>query len=1129
MKKLATRSLALMLVLALCLGLVAGIAASAATADDLVGTWQTSNGQRTFVLNEDGTGTYNYTGAVMNKGEKTLTWAYDGTTLTITPELGKFVSLSFDGTTLKAKPNMTNYDWAYVAYSFTKVVEETVEDVTVHAYVPAEWEAAYLYAWKADNTNAGAWPGNAMTKDGNWYTLTMPGDMENVIINNNNGTQTADLAVEAGKEIWVVVAADNSATVSYEEPEIQQPAEMTWVKVDSALTDWTGTYLIVNEELNEEVPFIDIWDGSREDLDSTSGNSNAIKANVVDGKIVGDYMANCFYIAAVEGGWSIKSASGYYVGREGAALVKNDLDQSKDVAYVNTISGIDEIGVIIKGTSGNRLGYNTNSGKGWFRYFKSTLTADATMQGAQLYKLVEAGSEEPVPEAPDAELVELLNGKYQVEFASMGMVVNKVEFVPNEGGASGVLLITMQNGNSCNLEYNYTVEGSAVIVDYGEDDPVYVTKNPTGGLNYQDGGLTKPQPLVKVEEEGEEPDNGLILGENHVEIAEYWGEVETTFTATEAGTYYFYTLDGEANAYVNINDWEFVLEESGVVSIELTAGQTITVVVASYDYNADTIDFAISTENPDQGGQDPEPQGNVLVLGDNAITVTVSNYNVNYVFYTFTAAEAGTYVLMPAATELSADIYAPNGDWIDFAELPNGYEFTLAAGESITFEIGTLHAMMGDEQVIDLVLSEKEEGAEPQGNVLVLGDNSCQITDGYDGTMYTFTATEAGTYVLSAAADENNAYISLDPWEVIDLPYTFTLDAGQSINFLVMTYDENADEINLVIAKGESEPEKTYEMILGENYITVEEAWNLGKAYTFTATEAGDYTITLIGGDLMISEYKTQGDYWDAVALPYTFTLAAGESISLKVGTTTYMPSDVAFNLAKAEAETPDPAYDAIKDVLAATEGEFTIEGEIIFVDGKNIYVQDATGGIVAYFGGGAPDCKVGDKIVVTGTRAEYNGLQELSASKDNATVTAGEPSVKPIVGGAEILINDNRYQAITLTGSFEVTEIYDNDGAWANPNITVKLPDGSTIQIYKAPAIEGLEVGDIITEINGVLSNYKTNLQLRCDDAADITVAADEGGDVPPTGDNTFLFAVVALVATMGMGLTVVATKKFN
>ncbi|MBD5098672.1 MAG: starch-binding protein [Clostridiales bacterium] len=108
-----------------------------------------------------------------------------------------------------------SYDLAY------EDPNKTAEDITVRAQVPADWAGPCLWAWSApDGTNAFAsWPGEALTQDGDWYTIQAPGWINSVIINGNEGSvQTSDLSVEPGKDIWVVVNGPDDAVVSYEEP-----------------------------------------------------------------------------------------------------------------------------------------------------------------------------------------------------------------------------------------------------------------------------------------------------------------------------------------------------------------------------------------------------------------------------------------------------------------------------------------------------------------------------------------------------------------------------------------------------------------------------------------------------------------------------------------------------------------------------------------------------------------------------------------------------------------------------------------------------------------------------------------------------------------------------------------------
>ena len=97
-------------------------------------------------------------------------------------------------------------------------------DTVVHAKVPAEWTAPNVYGWTDPNGNP-AWPGTAMTADGEWWTGTIDAANDRVIINNSDGSsgpQTVDITIEAGKEVWLVLSGDGTGasdyTVYYEEP-----------------------------------------------------------------------------------------------------------------------------------------------------------------------------------------------------------------------------------------------------------------------------------------------------------------------------------------------------------------------------------------------------------------------------------------------------------------------------------------------------------------------------------------------------------------------------------------------------------------------------------------------------------------------------------------------------------------------------------------------------------------------------------------------------------------------------------------------------------------------------------------------------------------------------------------------
>lgn len=162
----------------------------------------------------------------------------------------------------------------------------------------------------------------------------------------------------------------------------EQPAgEGEYVKVTSTedLTD--GEYLIVYEEDNLA------FDGSLETLDAAG---NTISVTIADNKIAATETTDAatFTIATIESGYSIKSASGMYIGRTGDS---NGLNSSATEPYENTISIDTDGNAVILSSGGAYLRYNATSGQDRFRYFKSsTYTAQKAIQ---LYKKVVAEAE----------------------------------------------------------------------------------------------------------------------------------------------------------------------------------------------------------------------------------------------------------------------------------------------------------------------------------------------------------------------------------------------------------------------------------------------------------------------------------------------------------------------------------------------------------------------------------------------------------------------------------------------------------------------------------------------------------------------------------------------------------------
>jgi len=98
-----------------------------------------------------------------------------------------------------------------------------VDNITVRVQIPAEWQSPNLWAWShPDGTNVfPTWPGEPLEFDGTWYTMQVPGWVNSLIVNANNGDdQTGDIRVTEGQDIWVLVV--DAETYSHDYTEITE-------------------------------------------------------------------------------------------------------------------------------------------------------------------------------------------------------------------------------------------------------------------------------------------------------------------------------------------------------------------------------------------------------------------------------------------------------------------------------------------------------------------------------------------------------------------------------------------------------------------------------------------------------------------------------------------------------------------------------------------------------------------------------------------------------------------------------------------------------------------------------------------------------------------------------------------
>ena len=186
--------------------------------------------------------------------------------------------------------------------------------------------------------------------------------------------------ITAGTESTAQTTDATYTAVFYETETTESDA---YVKVTSAPANWANDhYLIVYE--GDATHAAVAFDGKRDNGDN--GNIDAA-SNGVEVTITNDAIAKTarlaaaeWRIAAVTGGHSIQSASGFYIGQTTDA---NGLLNNSSTAYVNTLAY--SSGFSVTGSGNAVLRYNNASDQLRFRYYKSS--SYSSQQVIQLYKL----------------------------------------------------------------------------------------------------------------------------------------------------------------------------------------------------------------------------------------------------------------------------------------------------------------------------------------------------------------------------------------------------------------------------------------------------------------------------------------------------------------------------------------------------------------------------------------------------------------------------------------------------------------------------------------------------------------------------------------------------------------------
>lgn len=452
------------------------------------------------------------------------------------------------------------------------------EPVPVVAEVSADWSTAFLYAWKGGGgagNEIAAWPGVPMTAvDTGMFCTYMPADMENVIINDGNGAQTADLAVTPGQPVFVAAANIGEAVVEHELPiEVPSADELgvnlpsgsgaaltgdTWYVVGE-FNDWNpadaafkmddngdGTFLFIMDVL--EGPHSmkvtnGTWDvnvgGDGADgnlefttsegeltvlFDMNAGTITLTGADVVVGAAAP--AAGDWYVAGTMNEWNPCDAA-FKMDDNGDGTYTYILDVTAGSHAMKVTNGTWDVNFGGDGADGN-LEFTTGDGE-------LTITFDGTAISLSGADVVVGGTEPTEPAAPEGtdwyvagdfnswnqcdaayKMTDNGNGTFSVTFAMTAgaheLKVTNGTWDVSFGKDGGADNFVYEAAADGNVTVTFTVDGAVIDVKAGEAPTTEPTTGATDDTTGATEGTTDNTNTTDSGNNNEEGDNGMLIG-----------------------------------------------------------------------------------------------------------------------------------------------------------------------------------------------------------------------------------------------------------------------------------------------------------------------------------------------------------------------------------------------------------------------------------------------------------------------------------------------------------------------------------------------------------------------------------------------------------------------------------------
>lgn len=359
-------------------------------------------------------------------------------------------------------------------------------------------------------------------------------------------------------------------------------------------------------------------------------------------------------------------------------------------------------------------------------------------------------------------------------------------------------------------------------------------------------------------------------------------------------------------------------------------------------------------------------------------------------------------------------------------------------------------------------------------------------------------------YNVSVAQGITNGTVTVNPTTALEgdtITVTATPALGYELATLTYTYGQTTNNID----------QTTMKFLMPASDVTVNATFTeMDAVATPTFTPAAGLYISAQTVTLACATEGATIYYTTDGTEPTTSSTVYAEPFTVSMTTTVkaFAAKEGMNNSAVATAEYTIFEVMTIASARALAVNEYAlVQGIVTFIDGRNIYVQDATAGIDLFLNSNTvpTTLAIGDMVKAYGKVAVYNGLVELSSingGNENQflVLSSGNPlplAVKTIAEILEDAAGDNMLQSTRV-------QIVDAICGTINTANNTPITQGeSTLNIYKMPVVTGLMEGDIMTVI-GVIGCHNAP-QLRVNSADDVTFTHPAGITVNPTALSGF------------------------